>query len=189
MVTVIVDMKFLQDKSSFYEYLDNYPLFKQSFSLSLAELCQRICDQWPQRAGWGLHQEWAEESRGGKLRCTDWVNRGTSWHHHLDLEGRGKAQQTNTTERWGNWNPQLSVCAPKNSLSLRTADFCFPFHLMKHPSLGFWFSPHFFFTHNSVHVLASVEFRFHSALVHIQHCVRSSLPLCPSSSACMCVCV
>lgn len=31
MVTVIVDMKFLQDKSSFYEYLDNYPLFKQFF--------------------------------------------------------------------------------------------------------------------------------------------------------------
>lgn len=49
--------------------------------------------------------------------------------------------------------------------------------------------PPFFFTHNSVHVLASVAFRFHSALVRIQLCVRSSLPLCPSSSACMCVCL
>lgn len=49
--------------------------------------------------------------------------------------------------------------------------------------------PPIFFTHNSVHVLASVAFRFHSALVHIQLCVRSSLPLCPSSSACMCVCL
>lgn len=85
-------------------------------------------------------------------------------------------------------SPQLSVCTPQNSLSLNTADFYFPFHLIKHSSLGFCFlllPPIFFLTHNSFHVLASVEFKFCSALVHIQHCVCSSLPSCPSLHVCV----
>lgn len=62
---------------------------------------------------------------------------------------------------------------------------------MKHPSLGFWvfFPPHFF-THNSVHVLASVDFRFGSALVLFSivfveacHCLLLRM------HACLCVLV
>lgn len=42
MVTVVVDMKFLQDKSSLYEYLDNCPLYKQSFSYLLQNFAKEF---------------------------------------------------------------------------------------------------------------------------------------------------